>query len=84
MQSFPDGLARAFIIRADFIGDDTVSMALGDNIFAGYELKKRRGTAVENAKSSKGATVFGYYVDNPKRFGIVEYDSIGEVTNKIE
>lgn len=77
IQPSPDGLAQAFIIGADFIGDDTVAMVLGDNIFAGHGLKKRLKAAVENAKSGKGATVFGYYVDDPERFGIVEFDKTG-------
>ena len=74
VQPSPDGLAQAFIIGEDFIGDDTVAMVLGDNIFAGHGLKKRLRAAVENAESGKGATVFGYYVDDPERFGIVEFD----------
>lgn len=77
VQPSPDGLAQAFIIGADFIGNDTVAMVLGDNIFAGYGLKKRLRTAVENAETGKGATVFGYYVDDPERFGIVEFDKEG-------
>lgn len=76
-QPSPDGLAQAFILGADFIGDDTVAMVLGDNIFAGHGLKKRLKTAVENAENGKGATVFGYYVDDPERFGIVEFNSEG-------
>ena len=64
VQPSPDGLAQAFIIGADFIGDDTVAMVLGDNIFAGHGLKKRLKAAVENAENGKGATVFGYYVDD--------------------
>ena len=76
-QPSPDGLAQAFIIGADFIGDDTVAMVLGDNIFAGHGLKDRLQTAVKNAEAGKGATVFGYYVDDPERFGIVEFDSQG-------
>lgn len=77
VQLSPDGLAQAFVIGADFIGDDTVAMVLGDNIFAGHGLKKRLKAAVENAESGKGATVFGYYVDDPERFGIVEFDKSG-------
>ena len=61
VQPSPDGLAQAFIIGADFIGDDCVAMVLGDNIFAGHGLKKRLKAAVENAEGGKGATVFGYY-----------------------
>jgi glucose-1-phosphate thymidylyltransferase len=78
VQPSPDGLAQAFVIGADFIGDDTVAMVLGDNIFAGHGLKKRLHAAVENASTGKGATVFGYYVDDPERFGIVEFDSEGK------
>ena len=78
VQPSPDGLAQAFIIGADFIGNDTVAMVLGDNIFAGHGLKKRLKAAVENAESGKGATVFGYYVDDPERFGIVEFDKNGK------
>lgn len=78
VQPSPDGLAQAFIIGADFIGSDSVAMVLGDNIFAGHGLKKRLKAAVENADSGKGATVFGYYVDDPERFGIVEFDSTGK------
>ena len=77
VQPSPDGLAQAFIIGADFIGNDTVAMVLGDNIFAGHGLKKRLKAAVNNAESGKGATVFGYYVDDPERFGIVEFDKEG-------
>lgn len=78
VQSSPDGLAQAFIIGEDFIGNDTVAMILGDNIFAGHGLKKRLTTAVENAENGRGATVFGYYVDDPERFGIVEFDDKGK------
>ena len=63
VQPSPDGLAQAFIIGADFIGDEPVAMVLGDNIFAGHGLKKRLKAAVENAETGKGATVFGYYVE---------------------
>ena len=79
IQTSPDGLAQAFIIGSEFIGNDTVAMVLGDNIFAGHGLKKRLETAVKNAETGKGATVFGYYVDDPERFGIVEFDQRGKV-----
>ena len=78
IQPSPDGLAQAFIIGADFIGNDSVAMVLGDNIFAGQGLNDRLKAAVKNAESGKGATVFGYYVDDPKRFGIVEFDKTGK------
>lgn len=75
IQESPDGLAQAFIIGAEFIGDDSVAMVLGDNIFHGHGLKKR---LKEAAAKEVGATVFGYYVDDPERFGIVEFDSSGK------
>ena len=78
IQPSPDGLAQAFIIGEEFIGDEPVAMVLGDNIFAGHGLKKRLQAAVENAETGKGATVFGYYVDDPERFGIVEFDHDGK------
>ena len=81
VQPSPDGLAQAFIIGADFIGDDSVAMVLGDNIFAGHGLKKRLKAAVENAETGQGATVFGYYVDDPERFGIVEFDKDGKAVS---
>lgn len=81
VQPSPDGLAQAFVIGADFIGDDCCAMVLGDNIFAGHGLKKRLKTAVQTAESGKGATVFGYYVDDPQRFGIVEFDSGGKAVS---
>ena len=81
IQPSPDGLAQAFIIGEKFIGDECVAMVLGDNIFAGHGLKKRLKAAVANAESGKGATVFGYYVDDPERFGIVEFDHDGTVVS---
>lgn len=77
-QKKPDGLAQAFVIGEKFIGNDNVAMVLGDNIFAGHGLKKRLRQAVQNAESGNGATVFGYYVDDPERFGIVEFDGDGK------
>lgn len=79
VQPSPDGLAQAFLIGEEFIGNDTVAMVLGDNIFAGHGLNKRLKAAVNNAEMGKGATVFGYYVDDPERFGIVEFDKNGKV-----
>ena len=75
VQPSPDGLAQAFIIGADFIGDDSVAMVLGDNIFHGHGLTERLQKA---ASKKSGATVFGYYVDDPERFGIVEFDANGK------
>ena len=80
-QPSPDGLAQAFIIGEEFIGKDCVAMVLGDNIFHGHGLKKRLRAAVRNARSGKGATVFGYYVDDPERFGIVEFDKEGHAVS---
>ena len=77
VQPSPDGLAQAFILGAEFIGDECVAMVLGDNIFAGNGLTKRLREAKENAETGKGATVFGYYVEDPERFGIVEFDADG-------
>ena len=76
-QPSPDGLAQAFTIGEEFIGGEPAAMILGDNIFAGHGLKKRLRAAVQKAESGKGATVFGYYVDDPERFGIVEFDKEG-------
>lgn len=81
VQQSPDGLAQAFIIGEDFIGDDTVAMVLGDNIFSGHGFNEKLKAAVENAENGKGATIFGYYVDDPERFGIVEFDKDGIVVS---
>ena len=80
-QPSPDGLAQAFIIGKKFIGDDSVAMILGDNIFAGHGLVKKLCEAKDNALSGKGATIFGYYVDDPERFGIVEFDGNGHAVS---
>ena len=80
-QPSPDGLAQAFVIGEEFIGSDTVAMVLGDNIFAGHGLSKRLKEAVHNAESGAGATIFGYYVDDPERFGIVEFDKTGRAVS---
>jgi glucose-1-phosphate thymidylyltransferase len=74
VQPSPDGLAQAFILGAEFIGDDSVAMVLGDNIFTGHGLGLKLEAAVKNAEEGRGATVFGYYVEDPERFGIVEFD----------
>lgn len=73
VQQAPNGLAEAFIIGKDFIGDDSACLVLGDNIFYGNGLKKSLKEAVENAEKGK-ATIFGYYVNDPERFGVVEFD----------
>jgi len=77
-QPSPDGLAQAFIIGEEFIGDDNVAMILGDNIFYGNHLTSLLKEAVNNEDR---ATVFGYYVDDPERFGIVDFDEDGQVTS---
>lgn len=78
VQPSPDGLAQAFLIGEEFIGQDTVCMILGDNIFFGQGLRKRLREAVNKADSGQGATVFGYYVDDPERFGIVSFNKEGK------
>lgn len=78
VQPSPDGLAQAFIIGEQFIGDDTVAMVLGDNIFYGHGFSKMLREAKRNAENGK-ATIFGYGVKDPERFGIVEFDQEGKV-----
>jgi len=75
----PNGLAEAFIIGEDFIGNDTVCLVLGDNIFFGHGLTELLGKAVNDVNSSGGASIFGYYVKDPERYGIVEFDKQGKV-----
>jgi len=77
VQSSPDGLAQAFLIGEEFIGNDSVCMVLGDNIFYGNGLKSSLHIAVSNSEKGK-STVFGYHVDDPERFGVVEFDSNGK------
>ena len=74
VQPSPDGLAQAFILGEEFIGDDACAMVLGDNIFYGNGFSKILREATRNAEEDKRATVFGYYVNDPERFGIVEFD----------
>lgn len=76
VQASPDGLAQAFILGEEFIGNDSCAMILGDNIFHGNGLTKQLKRAVENEGR---ATVFGYYVEDPERFGVVEFDKDGKV-----
>ncbi|MEG1338882.1 glucose-1-phosphate thymidylyltransferase RfbA [Cetobacterium sp.] len=75
IQEHPNGLAEAFIIGENFIGDDACALVLGDNMFYGHGLT---GIVKEAAKRDKGATIFGYYVNNPKSFGVVEFDESGK------
>ena len=79
VQPSPDGLAQAFLLGEEFIGDDACAMVLGDNIFYGNGFSKILKAAVVNAEENKRATVFGYYVTDPERFGVVEFDDTGKV-----
>ena len=76
-QPSPDGLAQAFIIGEEFIGDDSVCLVLGDNIFHGTGFTSLLKEAVKNAEEDKKATVFGYWVDDPERYGVAEFDAGG-------
>ncbi|MAF92870.1 MAG: glucose-1-phosphate thymidylyltransferase [Bdellovibrionaceae bacterium] len=76
VQESPDGIAQAFLIGEDFIGDDSVALVLGDNLFYGMGLT---GLLKEQIKLEEGATVFGYYVDDPERYGVAEVDTEGKV-----
>ena len=78
VQPSPDGLAQAFILGKEFIGDDACAMVLGDNIFYGNGFGKTLRAAKENAEVNSRATVFGYYVNDPERFGVVEFDESGK------
>lgn len=79
VQPSPDGLAQAFILGRDFIGDDDVCLILGDNIYYGHELGRLLKSAVANARDDSKATVFGYHVQDPQRYGVVEFDVEGSV-----
>ncbi len=79
VQPSPDGLAQAFILGEEFIGNDACAMVLGDNIFYGNGFGKNLREAAANAEENNRATVFGYYVNDPERFGIVEFDELGRV-----
>ncbi len=78
-QPSPDGLAQAFILGEQFIGKDSVCLVLGDNIFYGQGLSKLLKSACENVKNENRATIFGYYVDDPERYGVAEFDNSGQV-----
>lgn len=77
-QPSPDGLAQAFIIGEDFIGDDDVCLVLGDNIFYGHGFTDLLSKSLANVKDEKKATVFGYYVNDPERYGVVNFDTEGK------
>lgn len=83
-QPSPDGLAQAFIIGEDFIGKDDVCLILGDNIFYGHGLPEMLKTAKTNVRNEKKATVFGYNVKDPERYGVVDFDSNGNALSIIE
>ncbi len=81
VQPSPDGLAQAFIIGEEFIGDNACAMVLGDNIFYGNGFGRLLRSAVEDAEQNKRATVFGYYVPDPERFGVVEFNDNGQAVS---
>ena len=81
VQPSPDGLAQAFLLGEDFIGDDACAMVLGDNIFYGNGFGRILRAAAQDAEENGRATVFGYYVNDPERFGIVEFDADGKVVS---
>jgi glucose-1-phosphate thymidylyltransferase len=78
-QPSPDGLAQAFLIGEDFIGEDDICLVLGDNIFYGQHFSQMLHQAVENIEKDKKATIFGYYVKDPERYGVAEFDEKGNV-----
>ena len=80
-QPSPDGLAQAFIIGEEFIDGDSCALVLGDNIFFGNGFSRQLREAVRNSEENGGATVFGYYVDDPERFGVVEFDAKGRAVS---
>lgn len=81
VQPSPDGLAQAFIIGKEFIGDDACAMVLGDNIFYGSGFVRLLRESVKNAEDNRRATVFGYYVTNPSQFGVIDFDESGRVVS---
>lgn len=81
VQPSPNGLAQAFIIGKEFIGDDACAMVLGDNIFYGNGFVRLLRESVKNVEDNKRATVFGYYVTNPSQFGVIEFDESGKVVS---
>ena len=81
VQPSPDGLAQAFILGEEFIGDSDVCLVLGDNIYHGHDIKEVLASAVDMAKQQSKATVFGYHVADPERYGVAEFDTNGNVTS---
>jgi glucose-1-phosphate thymidylyltransferase len=84
VQPSPDGLAQAFILGEEFIGDDDVCLVLGDNIFYGQGFTKLLASSIKNVKEEKNATVFGYYVQDPERYGVVDFDKQGKALSIVE
>ena len=78
IQDQPRGLADAFIVGREFIGDDAVALILGDNIFYGQSFSKILKTVADRTENEKGATIFGYYVRDPREYGVVEFDENGK------
>ena len=83
-QPSPDGLAQAFILGESFIGDDDVCLVLGDNIFYGHGLTTMLSNSIANVQKENKATVFGYYVKDPERYGVAEFDADGNVLSLVE
>lgn len=81
VQPSPDGLAQAFILGDEFLGDDDACLVLGDNIYYGHDLSTTLANAVNNAKHENKATVFGYHVNDPERYGVAEFDANGNVVS---
>ncbi len=81
IQPSPDGLAQAFILGEDFLGEEDVCLVLGDNIYYGHDLTITLASAVQNAKQDAKATVFGYHVSDPERYGVAEFDKKGNVVS---
>ncbi len=81
VQPSPDGLAQAFIIGEEFIGDDDVCLVLGDNIFYGHGLTDLLKKSIQNVTQYNKATVFGYYIKDPNRYGVAAFDTDGNVTS---
>jgi glucose-1-phosphate thymidylyltransferase len=84
VQPSPDGLAQAFLLGNDFIGDNSVCLILGDNIYYGHDLIKLLSSAVDSARDENKATVFGYHVNDPERYGVAEFDAQGNVVSLAE
>ena len=84
VQPSPDGLAQAFLLGEEFIGDDDVCLVLGDNIFYGHGFTKLLASSLKNVEEEEKATVFGYYVQDPERYGVVDFDKEGAALSIVE